>query len=85
MPTNGTEPVVSVVVAESGGVTVQFVAPGAQPGSSVSPGRYGEVGGSACAVSGARANDRASALAKSAKNPVMKILAASFGVRGSFM
>ena len=39
LPTKGTEPIVSVVVAESGGFTVQFVSVGAQPGSKVSPGK----------------------------------------------
>ena len=50
LPTNKSEPVDRVVVALSGGLTVQLVAPGAHDGSSVSPGKYGEVGGEANAV-----------------------------------
>jgi hypothetical protein len=34
-------------VPETGGLTVQFVSPGAHPGSRVSPGLYGDVGGAA--------------------------------------
>ena len=39
--TKRTEPVVSVVEAVRGGVTVQLASVGAQEGSSVSPGWYG--------------------------------------------
>jgi hypothetical protein len=47
LPIKRRDPFVSVVVAPSGGVTVQFKAPGLHDGVSVSPGAYGDEGGSA--------------------------------------